>query len=43
MSGIYIAFRRTAPVGAPWWQRAGICLPRMMMATHINPFRKFHG
>ena len=28
MTGIYVAFRRTAPVGAPWWQRALSALVR---------------
>lgn len=33
MSGIYIAFRRTAPVGAPWWQRALCALVRWRLVS----------
>lgn len=33
MSGIYIAFRRTAAVGAPWWQRALCALVRWRLVS----------
>lgn len=33
MSGIYIAFRRTAPVGAAWWQRALCALVRWRLVS----------
>ena len=33
MTGIYVAFRRTAPVGAPWWQRALCALVRWRLVS----------
>ena len=33
MTGIYIAFRRTAAVGAPWWQRALCALVRWRLVS----------
>ena len=33
MSGIYVAFRRTAAVGAPWWQRALCALVRWRLVS----------
>ena len=33
MSGVYIAFRRTAPVGATWWQRALCALVRWRLVS----------
>ena len=33
MSGIYLAFRRTAPVGASWWQRALCALVRWRLVS----------
>ena len=33
MTGIYVAFRRTAAVGAPWWQRALCALVRWRLVS----------
>lgn len=33
MTGIYIALRRTAAVGAPWWQRALCALVRWRLVS----------
>ena len=33
MTGIYVAFRRTAPVGASWWQRALCALVRWRLVS----------
>ena len=33
MTGIYVAFRRTAPVGAAWWQRALCALVRWRLVS----------
>ena len=33
MTGIYIAFRRTAPIGAAWWQRALCALVRWRLVS----------
>lgn len=33
MNGIYIALRRTAAVGAPWWQRALCALVRWRLVS----------
>ena len=33
MTGIYVAFRRTATVGAPWWQRALSALVRWRLVS----------
>ena len=33
MNGIYVAFRRTAAVGAPWWQRALCALVRWRLVS----------
>ena len=33
MTGIYVAFRRTAPAGAPWWQRALCALVRWRLVS----------
>lgn len=33
MTGIYVAFRRTAPVGATWWQRALCALVRWRLVS----------
>lgn len=38
MTGIYVAFRRTAPVGAAWWQRALCALAMgLPVAGRITP------
>ena len=33
MNGIYVAFRRAAPVGAAWWQRAICALVRWRLVS----------
>ena len=33
MNGIYVAFRRTAPAGATWWQRALCALVRWRLVS----------
>ena len=33
MTGIYVAFRRTAPAGASWWQRAICALVRWRLVS----------
>ena len=33
MTGIYVAFRRTAPAGAAWWQRALCALVRWRLVS----------
>ena len=33
MTGIYVAFRRTAPAGASWWQRALCALVRWRLVS----------
>ena len=33
MSGVYIAFRRTAPAGAAWWQRALCAMVRWRLVS----------
>ena len=33
MNGIYVAFRRTAPAGAAWWQRALCALVRWRLVS----------
>ena len=33
MTGVYVAFRRTAPAGASWWQRALCALVRWRLVS----------